>query len=176
MKTMEKEIRIKTKTAIPEGYEMDRENSTLDEIVLKPIVKHWRDDCNAKVTGWLINDVAQVFQCATEHRNISCNFNIFATKQQAESALAMARISQIMANDKRFGGPITDEEWDNGNVIKFIIDRSNNSIISDYFWTNAYSFLAFHREGQRNLFLKENEDLVRQYLMLSSESNNTENK
>lgn len=28
----------------------------------------------------------------------------------------MAQISQIMANDKRFGGVVTDEEWADENI------------------------------------------------------------
>lgn len=77
----------------------------------------------------------------------------------------MARISQIMANDERFGGIITDEEWGDENKIKYGIHRFENKIITDTY-INWYNFLAFHTIEQRNLFLKENEDLVRDYLML----------
>lgn len=97
--------------------------------------------------------------------NIECNYNIFATERQAKSALAMARISQIMANDDRFGGVVTDEEWNNTSILKFIIKRLNNRILIDA-GINYYYFLAFHTAEQRDLFLRENMDLVKAYLMI----------
>ena len=76
----------------------------------------------------------------------------------------MARISQIMANDKRFGGPVTDEEWESKSVIYTILRDRNKIIPSANFTT--YRFLAFHTQEQRDLFLKENEDLLKDYLMI----------
>lgn len=93
------------------------------------------------------------------------NYNVFATEKQAKSALAMARISQIMANDKRFGEVITDEEWNNPNIRKYCIDRFAGKRRIDVFDT-TYHFLAFHTREQRDLFLEENEDLVKDYLMI----------
>ena len=77
----------------------------------------------------------------------------------------MARISQIMANDERFGGVITDEEWKSGRGVKHVIKRDGNNI-SDAIYYSYYHFLAFHTEKQRDLFLEENEDLVKDYLMI----------
>lgn len=77
----------------------------------------------------------------------------------------MARISQIMANDERFGGVVTDEEWGDRHKIKFTIVRRQN-LISYAPLYRDYEFLAFHTIEQRNLFLEENEDLVRDYLMI----------
>jgi hypothetical protein len=157
---MENEIRI----PIPEGMEIDRENSTFECIKFKPIEKkRWRDDKNAKVEGYYISNLC-VFRQA-KGNNVPDNYNVFATEKQAKSALAMARISQIMANDERFGGAVTDEEWKDDEIVKHVIMRDENCILKDYFYTR-YHFLAFHTEKQRDLFLKENEDLVKDYLML----------
>ena len=98
-------------------------------------------------------------------QNISSSYNVFATRRQAKSALAMARISQIMANDERFGGVITDEEWNSADLLKYVIARERGDISLSIYYT-VYHFLAFHTRGQRDLFLKENEDLVRDYLCL----------
>ncbi len=77
----------------------------------------------------------------------------------------MAQLSQIMANDKRFGGPISDEEWADIESEKYVIDRFNNKIqLVSYY--NAWYFLAFRTKKQRDLFYKENEDLIKQYYML----------
>lgn len=94
------------------------------------------------------------------------NYNVFATEKQAKSALAMARISQIMANDKRFGEVITDEEWNNPDIRKYCIDRFAGKRRIDVFDT-TYHFLAFHTREQRDLFLEENEDLIKDYLMIN---------
>lgn len=79
----------------------------------------------------------------------------------------MAQISQIMANDERFGGVITDEEWNNGKLIKHTLFRAKNEI-GKYFVFASYEFLDFHTPEQRDLFLSENEDLVKDYLTIDN--------
>ena len=161
MKT--KEIKITP----PEGFEIDKENSTFECIKFKPIKKgRWKDDENSILTGYCITFGSTISKVNIDSRlrNIKGNFNIFATEKQAKSALAMARISQIMANDVRFGGVITDEEWENGEK-KYVLQRYNNKIQYNYYY-DTYYFLAFHTAEQRDLFLEENEDLIKDYLML----------
>lgn len=158
---MEKELKI----VPPEGYEIDKENSTFECIkfkCIKPI--RWRDREDKMVSGYWLSMTDDMV--LTEYRKYNCHYNygIFATKQLAKSALAMAKISQIMANDERFGRVITDAEWDNGTE-KYIIVRVNSDILK-VMSTCAYSFLAFHTQEQRDLFLEENEDLVKDYFML----------
>lgn len=91
--------------------------------------------------------------------------NMFATEKQAKSALAMARISQLMANDKRYGGVMTDAEWMDETAEKFTIERYYNSI-KYTLQEGYYYFLAFHTPKQRELFISENEQLVKDYLMI----------
>lgn len=156
-----KEIKINC----PEGYEIDEENSTFDCIKFKPIVvKKWRDnDALSGTEGFYIDAWSNI--CPYHYfLNIPQNYKTFATEKQAKSALAMARISQIMAHDKRFGGVVTDKEWRNNNN-KYIISRKDNKIIAEIVCT-WYCFLAFHTKEQRNLFMKENEDLIKDYFML----------
>ena len=156
---MTKEIKITP----PEGYEIDKENSTFECIKFKPIIGRWRDNSEEMFVGYYI-DVNCSIQKTGRCSNMEHNHNVFATKKQAKSALAMARISQIMANDERFGGVVTDEEWHN-LTIKYIIERLDTSI-SKTTSLYCYSFLAFHTSRQRDLFLEENEDLVKDYLMI----------
>ena len=159
---MDKEIKI----IPPEGYEIDKENSTSECIKFKCITtERWRDNENAPLTGYYITEASHV--CSVNHcgcQNYDRNYNVFSTEKQAKSALAMARISQIMANDKRFGGPITDEEWNNKSIKHTIIKYCLHITKSVHVNTNV--FLAFHTKEQRNLFLEENEDLVKDYLMI----------
>lgn len=155
---MEKEIKITP----PEGYEIDKENSTFECIRFKPIIKRWRYS-NPKVSGFYLggNTIHHYPQFDWQDGNL----NVFATDKQAKSALAMAQISQIMANDKRFGGPVTDEEWNNFIIGKYVLYKCKDTITTSVNHT-TYRFLAFHTENQRDLFLKENEDLVKDYLMM----------
>lgn len=148
----------------PMGYVIDEENSTFSCIKFKPIQKRWRDDNNVIISGYYINKDSKIIY-VPELWNVSDAYNTFATEKQVKSALAMARISQIMANDERFGGVITDKEWKYGNSCKYVIGRENNNIWTDSIY-NVYYFLAFHTAEQRDLFLEENEDLVRDYLCL----------
>ena len=152
-----KEIKI----VPPEGYEIDRENSTFEQIKFK-LIKRWRDG-NPMVTGYILV-CGMVTPICIDKPWKDGNLDIFATEKQAKSALAMAQISQIMANDERFGGVITDAEGLQ-DFYKYCITRTSNMIIKGCYTTN-YKFLAFHTQEQRDLFLKENEDLVKDYLMI----------
>jgi len=151
-----KEIKITP----PEGYEIDKENSTFDCIKFKPVTKRWRNT-NPVVAGYYISG-SRVKLHNGEWNND--NYDIFAKKEQAISALAMAQISQIMANDERFGGVVTYEEWDNDSL-KYIIERHKNEITTTNYY-HSYRFLAFHTRKQRDLFIKENEDLIKDYFMI----------
>ena len=160
---MTREIKITP----PVGFEIDRENSTLDCIKFKPVVKErerWRGAYVSLVSGYLIEPDSSI-RYWTDLSESGENINIFATEKQAKSALAMAQISQIMVNDPRFGGVVTDEEWKD-TTLKFVINRVRNTINKDAFG-DSYEFLSFHTQEQRDLFLEENEDLVKDYLMIN---------
>lgn len=79
--------------------------------------------------------------------------------------LAMAMISQLMSY---YGGEITAKEWKDITVKKHTIERvssySNNIICG--LREISYFFLSFHTKEQRDEFLKYNEQLVKDYLMI----------
>ena len=155
------------KITIPEGYVgIDEEKSNLAEgkiVFKKKEDARWKDTEHV-ISGYYINDYS-CLKCITDAPDDEDNKNIFATEKQAKSALAMAQISQIMANDKRFGGVISPDEWKNHCVKKFTIELYDGRIDTDYY-TSTYFFLAFHTAAQRDLFLKENEQLVKDYYMI----------
>lgn len=129
-------------------------------IVLKKRIKYprWKD--LNEIRGWSISNssiIERVGKCAVE----VYNKNVFLTERQVKSALAMAQISQLMPY---YGGEITNEEWENSSR-KYIIDKYSGRI-NITFHTNAYYFLAFHTKEQRDEFLKNNEQLVKDYLMI----------
>ena len=89
---------------------------------------------------------------------------LFRDIKYSKSATALAKISQIITNDARFGGPITNEEWDN-DTMKYTILRIDNSIDVDEN-DSVFRVLAFHTPEQRDAFLKEYIDLIKDFLML----------
>ena len=142
-----------------EGYWWDAES-----LALSKIQKRWRDNEDVNVTGYCIG----LCGCISEvGPHISKTYriypHIFAAEKQAKSALDMARISQIMINDNRFGGVVTDEEW-NGAMSYIVITKvKNKPFITS---SHRYEYLAFHTQEQAKLFLQENEDLVKDYYMM----------
>lgn len=123
----------------------------------------WIDTDKGGVEGWSLTDTGQIVHSYACKDSI-CWAIIFAKKKMARAAKAAAMISQIIANDKRFGGAITDEEWNDGTT-KYTIFRRKNKLCPDW-CENTFNFPAFHTIEQCDLFLEENEDLVRQFFML----------
>lgn len=145
---------------IPEGYEIDEEKSTFEEIVLKEkpteVRKVWNNigemygfvvDLGAKITP--SNDSGYPYR------------DIYATKKQAESARAKAQISQIL---QKWYKPFTDEEWSDIKIIKYVIERSFDQLIYSEF-KHTYHFLAFRTEKEAKEFMSfpENEQLVKDF-------------
>jgi hypothetical protein len=126
--------------------------------------EYWSEDTSNTISGFEISSCARITEIDGAP-NREAFYNVFATKLQAKSALAMARISQILANDiEHFGGVVTDEEWKNSET-KYVIYRNCNKI-STMISSCEYYFLAFHTRIQRALFLEKYRDLVKDYLMI----------
>ena len=160
------------KINVPNGYEIDEENSTFECIKFKKksnIPWRYRGEY---IDGFsIMND--QYNDCEINHVIATSPYGIgdrkhlevYAEKSQAKSAFAMAQISQIMKHDERFGGVVTDEEWQDRSVAKHVLTRYKGSVDITNFGL-MYFFLAFHTRVQAELFLKENRDLVEDYLMI----------
>jgi hypothetical protein len=150
------------------GKALLTKNVSGDDLVIVEEVEEpefWSDNKGNTFNGFRINNVASIAEVSNVP-NTKLYYDVFATKKQAKSAKAMARISQIMANDiENFGGVITDGEWKDLNVEKYAIYRSSNTISSMCSYLD-YRFLAFHTEAQRDLFLEKYRDLVKDYLMI----------
>lgn len=139
-------------------------SNPLSLVIVEEVAAPWADDEEAKGEGWKISEFATIDKFESVWLNRRGNYFLFATERQAKSALAMARISQLMAHDERYGGVVTEEEWKEANMV-FVITRVDNKIDGNTAF-NEYYFLAFHTLEQRELFLSENEQLVKDYLMI----------
>lgn len=137
-----------------------------NECTANPV--RWIDNKERKVSGYYVSTYSGI-EKVTRATYDNTNRNIFATKRQAQSALALAQLTQIIANDSRFGGPITDKEWANNGILKYYIRRRWSNMESDiavYCSFTYYTLIAFHTEEQAELFLEENESLLKKYFMM----------
>lgn len=159
-----KEIKIK----VPEGYEIDKENSTFECIKFKPIGLNpiefnpiWSEI--EKFKGCYIDAGSNIKEFKGTYIKRNENANVFIDEKHAKSALAMAQISQLMPY---YGGVITTREKESA---KFCITACPfNGINKIYIQLNYYKFPAFKSKEYAIRFLSrpENAQLVADYYML----------
>lgn len=154
------------KIEIPSGYVVDEENSNLLQGVIKfkKIEIKTFDDLvksKQKVSGYWIDINSEILDWESNGWEES-NKNVFIDKKHAKSALAMAQISQLMPY---YGGAITDEEWEDRFVRKFELYRYDNHVEVKLI-SKVYNFLSFRSVEQAKDFLKHEERLVKDYLMI----------
>lgn len=118
---------------------------------------------NIRINGNWINYCSEIQNCNitadTSHKNIA------SSEKVAKSMLAMAMISQLIPY---YGGAVTDKEWKDTTTNKYTIERdcSESNQIKYNTHQFCYYFLAFHTKEQRDEFLRYNEQLVKDYLMI----------
>ena len=149
-----------TKVIIPDDCDFEVKDRVI-VVTPKKVVRTWEDLIDRKwIQGFWIHTNSEILQyngpIGTNHKDL------FIFEKHAKSALAMAQVSQLMPY---FGGEITDEEWADENMKKYVIYKYKGFNDEDTV-TDTYFFLAFHTEKQRDEFLKYNEQLVKDYLMI----------
>ena len=133
---------------------------TDSELGIKKELKSWeeigRTDgyCIDQRTGGVIGFIA----ASTNYKH---NKTVFATKKQAQSALAMAQLSQLMADL----GDECDVDWMDDDEMKFTIGRTKDRLNRNYSF-ESFRFLAFKTESVRDAFLEKHEELIKQYFMI----------
>jgi len=126
---------------------------------LKPLkgVDSWSE--LGKIDGYYINYYSKLLQLNIGGNASSDNRNVFATKKQAESALAYAQLTQLMADCGD-----CEIDWSKYEY-KHIIWRKENFIetgIASY----RFCFLAFNTEQIRDEFLEKHECLIKTFYQL----------
>lgn len=155
-----KEVKI----VVPQGYEVDKENSTFECIKFKKIKEIKTFEDLTSVSGYYISNINSEINSVGELSADETAYNVFLTKKQAKSALAIAQISQLMPH---YGGEITDEEWRDDSIDKYVIYRDGDKLETNFIFSySSFHFVAFHTKEQRNEFLKCNERLVKNYFMI----------
>ena len=137
----------------PEGYEIDKENSTFEKIVFKKInelPKTWED--LKYISGYYISSCYGI-----KHSSLinCCKYakNIFPTKELAEAALALAQLLQLR---DRYNGDNKGFIFGKSN---YCITFFNNSIFKSW---DVYTqrVLAFRTIELRDEFYNNFKDLI----------------
>ena len=137
----------------PEGYEIDKENSTFEKIVFKKInelPKTWKDLKN--ISGAFISTFSDIKTINSVKTDSSAK-NIFPTKELAEAALALAQLLQLR---DRYNGDNEGFIFNKNNycisVYNYNIDKSWNAQI--------HRVLAFRTRELGDEFYKNFKDLI----------------
>ena len=156
----QKEIKIQ----VPEGYEIDKGKNTFEKIVFKPSNKYpesWEDTFLGKpISGfYLRGEGTDSYSCKITSYS---DKNVFYSEKQAESALAYAQITQLMALPC-YNGDWTPDWADNSP--KWIISRGGNDLLRTAV-CHAYFPIAFKSEEARDAFWNNHQYLLKQYHQL----------
>lgn len=143
------------KIQVPEGYEIDRENSTFEKIVFKKVEKElpksWRELDN--VSGYYVDKNSKVYNCI-DHTTANDNRNIFPTREEAEACVALAQLCQLRDRYNDGWKPNWNKETD-----KYTIIYSSNKIDTS-FSVYAQRILSFKTVGIRDKFLENFRGLI----------------
>ena len=147
-----KELKIQ----VPEGYEIDRENSTFEKIVFKKIEnelpKSWED--LYEVGGWFVDFQSKVVTSGSMRTADSVK-NRFPTEEEAKACVALAQLCQL--RDRYNDGWKPD--WNITSETKYVIEVSKNTIVKN-FYGNRHKILSFKTEELRDKFLGNFRDLI----------------
>ena len=143
------------KIQVPEGYEIDREKSTFENIVFKKagrkLPKKWEDLYMVK--GWFVDFHSDVVTTNIMHTADSGK-NRFPTKEEAEACLALAQLCQL--RDRYNDGWKPD--WNDVNEKYIIYFHADKIIRGDT--CRAQSVLHFKAKKLRDKFLENFRDLI----------------
>jgi hypothetical protein len=138
----------------PEGYEIDKEMSTFEHIVFKPIQKQlpksWEE--LDEIKGWYVDTGSGI-----EDKQVGTyrhNRNVFVTEEQAEAAVALAQLTQLREVYRQGWKP----DWKDGSA-KDVIEKYGGELVGDSYFNRSF-FLAFQSEEVRDQFLKNFRELI----------------
>lgn len=143
----------------PEGFEIDNDKSTFEEIVFKPIKSKYplsvmELDNNS---GWFVNNQSMVnYRCNLEKRDCLDN-NLVSTKERAEAILALIQLVELRDAWNKIDGFVAD--WGNIEQDKHVIHIECNEIETT-FYSEAYEVLYFGSRKTRDLFLETHRNLI----------------
>jgi hypothetical protein len=152
-----KELKIN----VPDGYEIDKDKSTFENIVFKKkkeLPKSWGQLIS--VYGFCVNTECEILESNVYTK--PHNRNIFSTSQQAKASIALAQLSHLRNVYRRW----CDPDWSDG-VEKYCIYFQSGELVIDSCFYNEF-FLSFQDKETAELFLENFKDLIEQAKPLMS--------
>lgn len=148
------------KIQVPEGYEIDREKSTFENIVFKKVEnelpKSWGElDI---VQGFFVNgesEIKEINETRDKILAVEGNRNVFPNREEAEACLALAQLCQLR---DRYNG-VWKPDWKNEKELKYVIEIFWDNIVKREYECR-YKVLAFKTEELRDEFLKNFRELI----------------
>lgn len=130
---------------------------TKEELEAPELPTSWRDI--GLMDGYFITKDSAICLATECNSKLTQHKNVFATEKQAQSALAMAQLSQLM---KAYNGDWTPNWTSNSDQIKYAITLHNGTVGKDDLY-KSYQFLVFPTAKLRHTFLINFEPLINQY-------------
>ena len=143
------------KIQVPEGYEIDRENSTFEKIVFKKVddlPKSWKEF--GEVEGWFVNNRCEIDYYDEGDSTNDMDKNLFPTKEEAEACVALVQLCQL--RDRYNDGWKPDYK---DNNVKYLLYYWGDTITKSR-TTGASNLLVFKTEELRDKFLENFRDLI----------------
>lgn len=140
----------------PDGYEVDKENSTFESIKFKPIKKElpksW--DELGEIQGYFVSTDSDVIPF---DMNLTCDSerNVFPSKEEAEASIALAQLCQL--RDRYNDG--WNPDWTDYSSTKYDIYFFDNDIAYTTS-TRSHRVLTFRTEELRDEFIENHRDLI----------------
>jgi hypothetical protein len=108
------------KIDIPEGYEIDKENSTFELIKFKEIKKQlpksWEE--LGFISGYFVSSASEIYPIGRYTNNNLYRY-IFKTKEQAEASIALAQLSQLRDVYRQGWTPDWERDGDKCSIVFF---------------------------------------------------------
>ena len=115
-----KELKIE----VPNGYAVDKENSTFEKIVFKKVEKElpktWKEF--GEVKGWFVDNMCEIDYYSEGHSTDARDKNLFPTEEEAEACIALAQLCQLRDRYNNGWKP----NWGDGGEQKYVIKIENN--------------------------------------------------
>jgi hypothetical protein len=143
----------------PEGYIIDNDRSTFEQIIFKKVEqsptphlpKSW-EELN-KVSGYYTSDNSSIRHAT--NCVINENKNIFSSEQEARASIALAQLSQLRKVYRNGWEP----DWVCGKL-KFFITKQGGTITGGLSYLPIYRYLSFQDKPTAELFLNNFKDLI----------------
>lgn len=146
----------------PEGYEVDKENSTFECVKFKPIVpslpKTWEEfcaTCPIKKEEAYISNISSVATFIDGSRNVITDKNLLPSEEIANAMLALCQLIQLRDCYNDDWKP----DWSNARYDKWCIEINDNVIVTSYHQVSS-RVLNFKSAKLRDKFLENFKDLI----------------